>query len=157
MKQIQLSNGGTVLIDDEDFVYISRFHWYSYKHGYTYYALRKKRPGKGSSNVQMHREIMKNPECFEIDHKDGNGLNNQKSNLRICNRSENLQNSRKRKDNTSGYKGVWFQKTIKKYVAQITNNKKIIYIGVFKTAIDAAIAYDFEAKRLFGCFAKTNF
>jgi hypothetical protein len=97
------------------------------------------------------------PDGFQIDHIDGDGLNNQKSNLRIGTHQQNIMNRTKQRNNTSGYKGVSFDKSTNKFVAQIGYNKKGIHIGSFKTAILAARAYDVEAIKYHGEFANLNF
>lgn len=90
-----------------------------------------------------------------IDHIDGNGLNNQRSNLRPCTQSQNLANMRLSKHNTSGYKGVC--KTSRgTFHAGIYVNNKRIHIGVFKTPIEAALAYNKAAQKYHGNFARLN-
>lgn len=111
--------------------------------------------------IQIHRFIMQlheyDIENKLIDHKDQNGLNNQKENLRICNLSENAQNARKPKHGkTSKYKGVSVRKSTNKYHSYIMLNQKRIHIGYFTNEIDAAIAYNKKAIELFGEFACLN-
>jgi len=101
----------------------------------------------------MHREIINPPTDMLVDHIDGNGLNNQKSNLRICNKSQNGMNRR----NNEGrqFKGVY--PVGKKFVARIYIDGENKYIGNYETQAEAARAYDRAAIDLFGRFAKTNF
>ena len=103
----------------------------------------------------MHRLIMDAQERQEIDHADGNGLNNQKDNLRFCTHSQNHMN-RKPTKGSSKYKGVSWHKAAKKWNARITLNKKTVSIGYFDSEIIAAKAYDEKAIELFGEFAKLN-
>lgn len=94
-----------------------------------------------------------------VDHINGNPLDNRCSNLRICNTSQNIANSKKRKDNTSGFKGVTWQGNRygkKNWSANIGYRGKRLYIGRFYTAVDAAKAYNAKAIELFGEFAKIN-
>lgn len=151
---IKLSNHNSFFeIDNEDFDLIKDCKWrLNKKTGYIdgYSSVFKKR-------IYLHRLIMnlissKQP----IDHIDRNKLNNTKNNLRFCTDSQNSSNISIRKNNTSGYKGVIWEKRYKKWQAQIYKNK-IIYIGLFEEKIEAARAYDKKAKELFGEFAWLNF
>jgi len=91
-----------------------------------------------------------------VDHLDGNSLNNRKSNLRVCTVSQNHQN-RRWTYGSSRYKGVWWNKKMKKWVAGITLKRKYIFIGHFADEVAAAKAYDRKAAELFGEFAYLNF
>lgn len=95
--------------------------------------------------------------ALQIDHIDGDGLNNTKQNLRICTQSENVMNQSIRSDNSSGYKGVWWDKQTNKWRAGIIISGKTVYLGRFDFLVNAARAYDFAAKELFGEFSKLNF
>ena len=107
--------------------------------------------------IYMHREIMDSPNGMEIDHINGNGLDNRKINLRVCTRSQNRQNSRKRTAKSSPFKGVdWYKRDLK-WRARIKIKGLEIYLGVFESEIEAAEAYDKKAIELFGEFANTNF
>lgn len=103
----------------------------------------------------IHREIMGNPSC-EVDHIDEDGLNNCRSNLRLADRSQNGANISKPSSNTSGYKGVHFQKSANKYSVNITVRGKTLYGGLYDTAEEAAKCYDDLAKKHFGEYAKGN-
>lgn len=106
----------------------------------------------------MHHEILARHGISianEVDHKDGDGLNNQKENLRCCTHSQNCANVLITKRNTSGFKGV--SRFRNKWKAEITHNYKRIYLGLFVSKIDAALEYDHFAKLLFGEFAALNF
>ena len=155
MKEIKLTQDKIALVDDEDFEYLNQFKWYAGKSINTFYACRR----LGKTEIRMHREIMKtqleNNIGKLIDHKDGNGLNNQKNNLRTCTISENNKN-RHTINNSSGYLGVSLSKRRKKWLAQIKNNKKVIYLGYFKDKKDAAKAYNEAAIKYHGEFASPN-
>ena len=90
----------------------------------------------------------------EIDHLNGNGQDNSIKNLRIASRAENSMNRRTPKQNTSGYKGVTWNKARKRWQAQISANRKTIYLGRFDRIEEAASAYKSASKRLHGRFAK---
>ncbi len=166
MKRIPLTQGQFAIIDDDMFEYLNQWKWSARKTKYGgFMAIRTvgKRPKR--KMVYMHRQIMNCPENLDVDHRDHNTLNNHISNLRICTRSQNLQNSKPRKNCTSIYKGVsWFRQ--RKYKAkeyegkwrtQIMLNGKYLSIGLFKSEIEAAKAYDEKAKELLGEFAYLNF
>lgn len=115
-------------------------------------------------HVPIHRIILERmlnralADGEEVDHVDGNGLNNCRSNLRLVSRSKNMQNQQKSKRTlTSKYKGVYLRSDGKKWCAQIKINGKTVYLGNFDTEIMAAATYDNEAKKLFGKFAHLNF
>lgn len=153
MKKIELTQGKEALVDDDYFNILSKWKWY-YDGGY---AKRKKcLPNKILKTIWMHREIMKTPQGLCTDHIDGNGLNNQKINLRICTNDQNQRNSKKQVNNTSGFKGVIVNKTTKKFQAQIRSNSRKIHLGYFNTAKEAAKAYNIAAKKLHGEFASLN-
>jgi hypothetical protein len=105
----------------------------------------------------MHRVIMNAPSGMLVDHRDGNGLNNQKSNLRICNRKQNQQNRPMNSNNKSGYKGVCWNKRSNKWRSGIRVDNKDIFLGSFFCLVKAAKAYDEAAKKYFGEFAYLNF
>ncbi len=105
----------------------------------------------------MHRQIMHPPHGLEIDHKNNNGLDNRKCNLRFCTRSQNMANSRGHRRRRSSFKGVSFHKQFRKWRAIITQNKKNLHLGFFRSQVRAAKAYDDKAKELFGEFARPNF
>jgi hypothetical protein len=152
MKKIKLTKNKETLVDDEDFERLSKYKWHAHKERYTFYARRRSKHGR----FFMHREIMKCPENLEIDHIDGDGLNNQKKNLRICTQSQNFANRNKLRNNTSGYKGVSWYKPGKKWRTQIKVNCHVKHLGYFSTPEDAAQAYNIAAERYHGEFAKLN-
>jgi hypothetical protein len=158
MKQIPLTKGQIALVDDEDFEYLNQFKWCAVKARDTYYAIRSGYDKGRKPQIKMHRFISELADSNILcDHKDGNGLNNQKHNLRVSNKSQNGMNRGPQKNGTSKYKGVsWFAKA-NKWMAKITINKKQMYIGCFNDIEDAAKAYDEKAKEIFGEFAWLNF
>ena len=151
MKQIPLTQGMFALVDDEDFEYLNQWKWCVEKQRNKYYAARR---GESGQHLYMHRVILSDK--TQIDHEDGNGLNNQKYNLREATYKENGSNRAKQKNNTSGFKGVFSHRNTKKWRAQIVVNKKAIHLGYFTTAEEAAIAYNEAAIKYHGSFAKLN-
>lgn len=106
--------------------------------------------------ISMQNFILPAPKGYLVDHRDRNGLNNQKSNLRICTRSQNQQNRAVSKKSKSGYKGVYWNKRKRKFVTTIMFEKKSIFLGYFVDINDAIKTYNAKAKELFGEFAWLN-
>ncbi len=156
MKQIQLRKSSKfVAFDDEDFGKLSKYKWFEKKKRYTSYAIVTAKIDDIWKTIWMHRFIVGAKKGQEIDHRDGNGLNNQRDNLRFCTHSQNGMN-RRISQGTSKYKGVCCQKNNKRWQAQITINQKHIHLGVFKNEIDAAKAYNTAAIEHFGEYARLN-
>jgi hypothetical protein len=153
-KQIPLTQGKVALVDDDMYDYLMQWKWQAKRNRKSdlWYAYRSVWKGKP---VFMHRAIMNAPAGFDVDHKDNNGLNNLRSNLRICTHAQNSINQQKHKNNTSGYKCVYPVR--KRWCAKIRYNNKNVHLGMFDTPEDAARAYDAKAKELYGEFARTNF
>jgi len=105
----------------------------------------------------MHREILDAPDGMQIDHVNGNGLDNRVANLRLCTATQNQRNAVKRANGSSRFKGVDWNKRQKKWRARITINKRTILIGRYCDEFRAAKAYDKKAIELFGEFANINF
>jgi len=155
LKKIVLTQGKFALVDDNDFEQLNQFKWYAQKGGNLFYAARRDNLQEWKV-VLMHREIMKAPKRMDVDHIDRDSLNNQRSNLRICNRSQNSMNSVHTKG-MSKYKGVCWDKNRKKWKAEIAQSYKRIHIGRYDSEVVAAKAYDAKAVELFGEYARTNF
>ena len=151
------------LVDDEEFEWLSRWEWYitaGYASRTHSYGSKGKRQRK---TISMAIEIMKYHGLYDknkfVDHANRNRLDNRKYNLRMVTKSQNAMNREKQTNNTSGYKGVYFYKSNKTnpWKAQIRTKNKNKGIGYYKTAIEAAYAYDEKAKKLHGEFARLNF
>lgn len=156
MKEIRLTQGKVALVDDEDFEYLNSFKWWARKckGQQTFYAVRHQYP---KSIVFMHNQILGiQPGNIFCDHIDLNGLNNQKYNLRIATKSQNNANKRSSVGSFSKFRGVSFHKRDKVWQANAGKDGKQIYIGVFKTETEAALAYNIKAIELHGEFAKLN-
>lgn len=150
MKKIPLTRNRVALVDDEDFEELNKHKWTSSSHGYAKRAIFGK-------TVYMHREILGKVDGLEVDHKNGNGLDNRKENLRRCSRMENVRNQRCTRGGTSKYKGVSWHKIVGMWRATIFKNGRHFQINHFKNEVDAAKAYDVTAKELYGEFARLNF
>jgi len=153
MKEIKLTQGQIALVDDEDFERLNQFKWFANKNGRTYYARRTPNINGKKISILMHQLIINSS---EIDHLNGNGVDNQRSNLRSCTHKENSRNKRKNKNAYSIYKGVSFMKSNKKWGSRIKCDYKSIHLGFFILEIDAAKAYNNKAIELFGKFANLN-
>jgi HNH endonuclease len=160
MKQIPLTKGAHALVDDADFEQLSQHKWLLITPGGANgrrYAARY----VGRKLVYMHRLLLADqlsPECPHADHRDGDGLNNSRANLRVCNRSQNQRNRgpQPRTDRTSQFKGVSFRKG--NWLARINTTPGIqTHIGSFGTELEAALAYDAAAIVYHGQFARLNF
>jgi len=148
---IPLTQSAHAIVDNEDLELLDGYRWSLTARRQLRYARRY----VGRKAVYMHREIMNAPAGMQIDHINGNGLDNRKVNLRLCNCSQNQRNARKRKKTTSRFKGVSWNNN--RWRARIYFNGEQITIGRFKSELEAAKAYDKKAVELFGEFANPNF
>jgi hypothetical protein len=159
MKTIPLTQGKCAIVDDGDFEFLNRRKWHAIKTvrkcRTTFYArcwVSKK--GKQSRHVLMH--LMLCPDYRIVDHKNGDGLDNQRSNLRRGTHGGNQHNMHKYVGCGSRFKGVSWHKQNSYWRAQICVNSQRMYLGVFYSEVSAAIAYDRAAEKYFGEFALTN-
>lgn len=113
--------------------------------------------GQAQRTMPLHRSVLVDETAVHIDHKDGDGLNNTRANLRAATRAQNHWNRRKSSHNTSGYKGVTWNKQHRRWRAYVVANGKKRYLGHFDDPEAAACAYDTAARELHGVFARTNF
>ena len=156
VKEIQLANNkGVALVDDEDYDELIKHKWHLRDIKIMHVATKVKIDGKWFEK-RMHHFLVDVPEGFEVDHIDRNGLNNQKSNLRVVTHSQNMMNRNSCKGSSSKYKGVTWDKKDKKWRAQIVLNKKHYYLGLYRNEIDAAKIYNERAKELHGEYANLN-
>ncbi len=146
---------GYALVDDEDYEYLRRWKWNLNKDNYAYRVEQYTGSYGQPLFTMMHREIMrqnsKNIRGLVVDHKDGDRLNNQKSNLRICNAIQNCQNKKHKPTKDSPYKGVIHLKGIDKYRASIN-----LDLGTYPTAEEASATYNEMAIEIYGEYANLN-
>lgn len=151
--EIQLTQGKVAIIDDEDWPLIARYQWYAAKNRGGWYAHAAPPDGDHSkAKVKMHNLILGRK---GVDHRDGNGLNNRRSNLRPCTNAQNQQNTGAR-GGSSRFKGVSWSSRKGLWLVQFRWNGQYHYVGYFRDEIDAAIAYDTAILPLAGEFARLN-
>lgn len=162
------------MVDDQDFIRVNKKRWVCTDHNYAFsYDTNEDKKG-----VYLHRFILNASDGEYVDHKNGNGLDNKRSNIRICTNRQNMQNTKGRRNNAkSKFKGVWYKgKRVKrKYTLKdgtVKNSYKRLskpwtamirdrngnrkYIGAFSTEIEAAQAYNETAITVHGEFACIN-
>lgn len=152
-KEIPLSRGYVALVDDSLFDELSKFKWH-YNNGY---AARTTRSNGVAKVLKMHRFIMnlQPDDGMDVDHVNGNSLDNRIANLRICTHAENMRNQKAYKNAKSGFKGVYRYKN-RTWTAQIQINGKKKNLGYFETPEKAHAAYVAAAKELHGQYANTG-
>lgn len=144
-----------VTIDAEDWGKVKKYRWYPHTERKTFYIIAK--DYDNNIMLKLHRVILNlNNSEIQADHKNHDTADNRKENLRVCTASENLKNRGKQRNNTSGYKGVYWSKKNKKWISFINFNKKMKYLGSFDSIDKAAISYNIAAIEHHGEFAKLN-
>lgn len=152
-KLIPLSQGKFAIVDPEDFEWLSQRRWYCNK-GYAYTT--NKIGDRRYENIAMHRLILEAPKGVDVDHANGNPLDNRRVNIRFCTQAQNNCNQRsapKRQNKTSKFKGVCWNPRRQKWVAKLGNN----IVAAFDSELEAAKAYDAAARFHYGEFAAPNF
>lgn len=151
-----------ILVDDEDYENLVKYKWRILEARNGTYVMRhssRQEKEKGYlSSILMHRQILGilTKSNLEIDHRNGDGLDNRKENLRIATRSQNNMNRTKGVRNSSQYKGVSWHEVAGKWVAYAGTRKNLKYLGLFINEIDAALAYNEAVSKLYGEFAHLN-
>lgn len=151
--KINLSGGSAVIVDPEDAHIVLYRKWRLNNSGYACVGCRY---GGKFKTVFLHRVITGASESEKVDHKNRIRVDCRKENLRKCSILENARNGTLRDTNNSGYKGVSWNTSKRKFVAQISVNWKKIHLGYFDSPIDAAGVYDVAARKHHGEFAATN-
>ncbi len=145
--KIPLPDGRSAIIDKQDWWLVGQFHWYAHSTGYAFAGVCH---NGNQRMIKLHRLISGFPP-FHIDHRNGNGLDNRRRNLRPCTHSQNLSNRGKQRNNTSGFKGVCQHG--KKWRAKIWVDRRQIHLGYFNHKHNAALAYKNAARKYHGEFA----
>jgi len=156
MAEIPLTQNKTAIIDDCDLIEIGKHKWCAGCYDGKWYAVRGTYNNGVKRNVFMHRQLTSAIKGQQVDHKDGNGLNNSRDNLRFSTQQQNVFNQRPTGKGTSKYKGVSWDKSSNSWYSAIKFNGKSRNLGHYKNETDAAIAYDSAAIKFFGEFARPN-
>lgn len=157
MKEIPLTKGYVALVDDEDYEFLMQWKWCAkVDRFYRTYAARSSSRLDGKRKLLlMHRIVMSAPDKKVVDHRNGNGLDNQKHNLRVCTHAENARNQGKQRNNTTGYCGV--KRHRNGFQARLRVDGNLLCFGTYPTPEEAARAYDQAAMQYHGEFACLNF
>lgn len=156
---IPLTQGKVALIDEEDYLAVSQYHWTAAKYeNDRWYATAYIMGADGiKRNVLLHRFIMQPAADVLIDHENGNGLDCRRSNIREATHSQNMRNRRKSHNSGSRFKGVTERPKDGTWEAMIRGEGPVLYLGRFPTEEAAARAYDSAAHHFHGAFARLNF
>jgi hypothetical protein len=160
--ELALSKGYVATIDDAD-AHLARFKWFAVTpYPGLVYAVRRRPKDEiaaspGSPKISLHRQLLGVLGSVQVDHINGDTLDNRRDNLRLASSTENGSNRSLNRNSTSGYKGVTWVKARGNWRANIKVNGKPISLGVYDDPVEAARAYDKAAIELHGAFAKPNF
>lgn len=153
--RISLTQGQEAIVDEDIYPQLLKFKWCADKKCKTYYAS----TNKNGKQIYMHRLILGNPKGMIVDHINHNGLDNRMSNIRICSHSQNKMNIENYGNNTSGHRGVCWDKSRNKWRVGIKFMNKLLNLGRFNTKKEAIQSYQNKARELFGefvCFPQLN-
>ena len=158
-RRIRMAQPKYAKVDPGDYKRLRGYEWFATKKRNRFYVRRHVAGGKGKEKlIYLHQEIIDVPQGMVIDHINHDGMDNRKANLRPATHSQNMCHVRKRPGTKhSKYKGIYWKKRNRKWMAMIGFQKKRIHLGYFRSEIDAAKAYDQAARRYHKDFASLNF
>jgi hypothetical protein len=155
MKLLPLTNGQFTKVDDDIYEQAKHYTWRVSERGYVNRNEMKK--GRVQKTIYLHKLVCPSPKGMKTDHHNGDKLDNQRSNLRVCTQRQNTQNKSRQSNAQSVYKGIYPHSENGTWIAQIKVKNKQVYLGSFPDEHTAGLAYDLWAKDLYGEFAKLNF
>jgi len=156
-RRIYLGEGCFTILDPQDYYRLKDFKWWVHGNGTNLYAARSALTSSFKSKIVfMHRQLMDPPPSLLVDHRNCDSLDNRRDNLRLATHKQNMQNRRKRKNTSSRFIGVHFDKQRRKWAVHIRHNGRKLWLGRFTDEIAAARAYDNAAKKYHGEFARLN-
>jgi hypothetical protein len=159
MREIRCANGKIALVDDDDYDAVSRFSWTAKRarqRDERWYVIRKGRGVFQNATIYLHRQILGVGDGVHVDHRDGDGLNNTRDNLRACTQSQNQASANCRKS-ASGYRGVTWDGGKQRWCAMGYRDGVRVHLGRYVCPAEAARARDAFARQHFGDFARLNF
>lgn len=160
IREIPLTQGKTATVNAADYDWLMQWKWYACRNRKSWYALRSVLNSAGNwTSISMHRTIIpmaETPGFPQLDHRDGNGLNNTRGNLRPATRSGNQANRTAQANCKSGIRGVYWNKKLQKYQAQIIWEGRTIHLGYFAAIEQAADTRDAAMKKYHGEYARTS-
>lgn len=158
MSELRLTTGEIALVDDEDLPRLIGRRWYAVRDEHTTYAQARFGERGQSTLISLHHAVMQVASSTRLDHRNLDGLDCQKQNLRLTTPTTNSQNRRKFAGTLHPFKGVTrYGFPHRPWRAAITVNKKRMHLGYFASIEEAAHAYDQAAREHFGEFARCNF
>lgn len=156
VRTIALPSGHTVLISEQDFELASHFRWFAKPSARLIYVAAST-PKPHRKTIYLHRVLMNAGHGWDVDHINGNPLDNRRPNLRLCTHAQNMARCRSYRPSKYGFRGVSQNYKSGRFMATISIKDKKVYLGTRDTAEQAAHLYDFHALRLHGEFARLNF
>lgn len=154
--RLVLPSGHVALIDEADRVLVEQYRWFARVTRHTVYVRGYRLGEPTDAFLHLHRVITGAPDGTDVDHRNHNGLDNRRANLRVTSHAENTRNARARSGGASEYKGVTWDAINGKWRAKIRINGRTVHLGRFADAWDAAQAYNAAAVEAWGEFAFQN-
>ena len=160
MKSIPLTQGKVAIVDDLDYESVSKYKWSAIRRRHTWHAIRNIKSKTGWTRAYMHQQLLGFPARggLQVDHKNGDGLDNRRDNLKACTRQQQRFSFRTKSPSASSkYRGVSWHSRGRRWEAQIMHCYQKRHLGLFASEESAARAYDAAARQYFQEFARLNF